>query len=290
MIVQVLINGLMMGALYSLISMGLSLIFGVNKVINFAHGEFLMLSMYFVFFTTTYLGGSSFFYLAPAVLVFFFIGVGTERGILRYAERGRNVETNQLLVTYGIMIILQNLALLLFTPNYRSLASRFTTSSLVLGNVYLNVPKFITFLICIFVVGCVFLFLKKTRIGKAVRATASNKAAAEIVGINTSRIASFSFGLGLSLVAIGGGMMMSYMYVYPTLGNQFTLFCFMVVVLGGLGSILGTFIAGLLIGLIESAVVTWVAGDLPTLVIFIIFLLTLFFRPQGLLGKKEKIV
>lgn len=292
MIIQVLINGLMIGAVYALIAMGLSLIFGITRIINFAHGEFLMISMYFVFFATKYLGGSAFLYLLPTVCMLFFIGFGTERWVLRHAEKARSatlVETNQLLLTYGLAIILQNLALMLFTPNYRTIASDFSSSSFFFSDYYVSWPKFLAFLICIFVAGLLFLFLRKTRLGKAMRATASHRVGAEIVGVDTRRIASTSFGLGLALVAIGGGTMMSYMYVYPGFGGQFTIFCFMIVVLGGMGSIIGTFIAGLMTGLIESAVVTWIAGDLPMLFFFIMFLLAVFLRPQGLLGKKERV-
>lgn len=282
-VIQVIVNGLLIGAVYGLVAMGLSLVFGVMKIINFAHGDFLMVAMYVGYTLVVSLGGDATYYVLVVVAVMFLLGILIYR--LLMARLMAATDTAQLLVTYGLGIILQNLALMLWNSDYRSVNASYGTSSFHLGEVILSKPRLLAFAASV-ITGAVLLWIiRRTRIGKAIRATAINPRAAELMGINTQRVFAVAFGIGVGVLGVAGTTLLPYLYVYPTLGNSFTLISFVVAVLGGLGNVWGTFAAGMIIGLAESATATWISGDLPMLVAFAVFVITLMFRPSGLFGR-----
>lgn len=283
-IVQVLINGIFIGAVYGLVAMGLSLIFGVMNIINFVHGDFLMVAMYLGYVLVTRFGGDPFIYLIPVMIVMLLIGILVYRGIFDHLIHVPH--TSQLLAGYALAIILENGALMIFSSDYRSLTTSYSSTAFRFSQLSVSVPRLIAFIACCLTATALVLIINRTRLGKSIRATAINPDGAEITGINTKRVNALAFGIGLTSVGVAGVSLLPTLYVYPTLGNTFTLLSFIVAVLGGLGNIWGTFFAGILIGIVSSATSQWIAGDLPMLIVFVMFVLTLMFRPSGLFGKK----
>jgi branched-chain amino acid transport system permease protein len=283
-IIQVIINGIFIGAVYGLVAMGLSLIFGVMNVINFVHGDFLMVSMYLGYVLVKGFGGDPFFYLIPVVAVMLLLGIAVYRGVFDRLIHAPH--TSQLLAGYALALILQNGALMIFSSNYRSLTTSYSSSAIRLAQISISIPRLIAFIACGLTAFALVWIINRTRLGKMIRATAINPDGAEITGINTKRVFALAFGIGIASVGIAGISLLPILYVYPTLGDTFTLFSFIVAVLGSLGNIWGTFKAGIIIGIVSSITSTWIAGDLPMLVVFVMFILTLMFRPSGLFAKK----
>jgi branched-chain amino acid transport system permease protein len=285
-ITQALINGILIGAVYGLVAMGLSLIFGVMKIINFSHGDFLMVAMYIGYTLVTALGGDPFFYLIPVLAVMLLIGVLVYRGVFDHLIHAPH--SSQLLGGYALAVILQNGAQMIWSSDYRYLTTSYSSMALNFSQISLSVPRLIAFAACCLTAAALVWVINRTRLGKSIRATAINTEGAEITGINTKRVFALAFGIGLVSVGVAGVSLLPYLYIFPTLGNTFTLLCFVVAVLGGLGNIWGTFLAGIVVGIVSSGTSTFIAGDLPMLMVFVLFVLTLMFRPSGLFGKVAK--
>jgi branched-chain amino acid transport system permease protein len=283
--VQVLISGLLIGGIYALISMGLNLILGVVRIINFAHGEFLMIAMYmsFVFYSTF---GMDPYLSAPIVTILLFLfGVLIQRIMIQpILDRPATVK---IFATLGLSVVLQNFALMIWNADFRNVQTSFQTDVIHLGEVVISVPRFIAFVTAVAIAIGLFWFLKFTLTGKAIRAVAMGRTAAALMGINVKRIYLLAFGIGSALVGLAGSMLMPIFYVFPTVGTLFSLTAFVVVVLGGMGSMSGAFLGGLLIGLVEAFAGVWISPELKEAVYFAIFILVLLFRPSGLfsLGK-----
>jgi len=280
--IQILVNGLLLGGIYALISIGLTLIFGVVRVINFAHGEFLMISMYISYYCYSLLGLNPYWSLLINFPLMFVIGMGMDQIIIRPL---RNAPAYmQVFATVGLSILLINLALFIFTGDYRAIDLPFAKKVVQVGGIFLNYPRLIIFSATVLITVLIYLFLKNTDIGKQIRAIAQNRTAARLMGFKLNRIYMITFGIGSGLVGIAGGLITPVYYVYPTVGVYFVLTAFVVVVLGGMGNMTGAFLAGLIIGIVDSLSGYYIDPSLKETVYYVIFVLVLIFRPSGLMG------
>jgi branched-chain amino acid transport system permease protein len=276
------VNGLLLGGIYALISIGLTLIFGVVRVINFAHGEFLMISMYISYYCYSLLGLNPYWSLLINFPLMFVIGMGMDQIIIRPL---RNAPAYmQVFATVGLSILLINLVLFIFTGDYRAIDLPFAKKVVQVGGIYLNYPRLIIFSATVLITVLLYLFLKNTDIGKQIRAIAQNRTAARLMGFKLNRIYMITFGIGSGLVGIAGGLITPVYYVYPTVGVYFVLTAFVVVVLGGMGNMIGAFLGGLIIGIVDSLSGYYIDPSLKETVYYVIFVLVLIFRPSGLMG------
>ncbi|WP_366922228.1 branched-chain amino acid ABC transporter permease [Metallumcola ferriviriculae] len=279
---QVIISGLLLGGIYALISIGLTMIFGVVRIVNFAHGEFLMLAMYATFWMF------NLFQLDPYVAVFivtpllFLIGVLVQRVFIQPILNAP--ATVKIFSTLGLSIVLQNLALMFWKADYRTVQTSYQTSVINLGTLVISYPRLVAFIVATGINIALFFFFKRTYMGKAIRAVALDRGAAMLMGINVYNIYLLAFGLGTAFVGIAGALLMPIYYVFPTVGSLFILTAFVVVILGGMGSVLGAFIGGLIIGLVEAFAGFYLDPALKEAVYFIIFILILVLKPTGLFG------
>lgn len=284
-IAQAIVSGLLIGGVFALVALGLTLIFGVMKIINFAHGDFLMLGMYFAFLMSV-LGGIDPYISALLCLPFFFaLGWGVQSWLIRPVLKAP--ENIQILVTVGISLVLQNIALFLFSPDFQSLKLPYGASTFAIGGVSISYARLIACAISLSAAAGVYLLLTRSDIGKALRACAEEQTGSLAVGIDVARMYRIAFGLGTACVALAGTLMTPFFYISPQVGLPFTLIAFVTVVLGGLGSVPGALIGGLIIGVVESlGEVLLPAPSMKQMATFSVFLLILLIRPQGLLGRR----
>jgi branched-chain amino acid transport system permease protein len=280
-----LANGVMLGGLYALIALGLTLIFGVMKVINFAHGSLMMLAMYATFWLATVLRLDPYLSLLLTVPAGFALGYAVQRVVI--APVLRDAEHNQLLMTLGLALFLDNLALVVFKADPRTLLTAYSQSTVALGALRLNLPRLLAFGGALLITALLALFLRTTDLGRALRAAAEERDGAALVGIPVRRVYAIAFGLGSACVAAAGTMAVPFFYVSPEVGNTFVITAFVVVVLGGLGSFTGALLGGLLVGVVESLGGLFVHGSLAQIGIFLLFILVLLVRPAGLLGARH---
>lgn len=283
LLLQSLIDGILMGGIYALVALGLTLIFGVMKVINFAQGALLMLGMYVSYWSFSLLGINPYLSIPLSALCLFLVGALLQKGILERVMEA--AEHNQLLVTLGIMLVIENLALVLWSPDFRSVNVDWLGSGIQLLNVTINKPKLIAFVFTIVLTVILYWFLQKTFLGKAIRGTAAERDGALLVGIKVSRINYITFGIGAALAAVAGTLITPFLHTYPTIGDTFVLKAFVVVVLGGLGSFFGALVGGLIIGVGEALGGVFLPGTMKELATYIIFIAVLLFRPNGLFGR-----
>lgn len=281
---QLILNGILLGGIYALISMGLTLIFGVMKVVNFAHGEFLMLAMYFSFWIHHYLGIHPYLSVVFIIPAMFIIGLMTQKGLIQRLVG--STDFAQIFATVGLMIVFQNAALLLWSADFRGFRGGVAKSLQILG-CRISQSRLAILGVAILVMVGLLLFLKRTHIGRAMRATSQNGRAAWLMGINVNQVYMIAFGLGSVCVGIAGAMLLPVYSVFPTVGTYFVLVAFVVVVLGGMGDIVGAFIAGLLVGLIETIGGYLLAPRLGVLCVFVLFILILLFKPEGIRFKSK---
>jgi len=281
-LVQQLVNGLLIGFMYSLIAIGLTLIWGVMNIVNFAHGDFLMLGMFTSFWLYTLYGLDPLFSIPICTVLLFVLGVLIYRFIVSKVMRGPVLA--QLVVTFGVSIFLANLAVFLWTPDFRLIEKPLLRGTWEIGQIELSIPKLMASIGSVLASIFVFWFLKKTRLGKAILATEMDREAALLMGINTERINSISFAIGSSLVGIAGAFLSTYYYIYPQVGGVFGTIAFAIVALGGFGSIEGAFLAGILVGLVQTLGGYFFDPAYKYAIVFLIYLITVWIRPQGLLG------
>jgi branched-chain amino acid transport system permease protein len=286
MLIQTIVNGILIGGIYALVALGLTLIFGVMKVINFAQGALLMVGMYITFGFSQWFGLNPYLTIPFSFFLVFLLGGAIQRTVM---EKVNDAPAhNQLLVTLGVMMVIENLALVFLSPDFKRVKVESLEQSWRLGDILLDKPRFIAFLFVIVFVSALYWLLHHTRIGKAIRATAIDKDGAMLVGIKVKRIHLIVFGIGTALAGVAGTLLTPFFFISPHVGNIFLLKAFVVVVLGGLGNFVGTFIAGLIIGIAESIGGVYLSGNLRDLVTYVIFVLVLLFRPNGLFGGKNR--
>ncbi len=283
MIGQVLINGILLGGIYALVSLGLTLIFGVMRIINFAHGQFLMLAMYATYWLFQLYGVDPYVSILIVVPLMLVIGMGAYRIIIHPIIDAS--EMTHVFATLGLNLALQGIALFFWQGDFRGIRTGYSTSVVHWGALYINIPRLFIFLFAIATILALFLFLKKTYTGKAIRASAQKRIAAQLMGVNLSKIYMIAFGIGIAIVGLTGAVLMPIYEVFPSVGSLFALVAFVVVVLGGLGNLGGALVGGIVIGVVESVSGVFIAPALKEGVYFIIFVIILLLRPTGIFGK-----
>ena len=281
-LIQQLVNGLLIGCVYSLIAIGLTLIWGVMNIVNFAHGDFLMLGMFTSFWCYTLFHIDPLFSIPLCGILLFGLGVLIYKFAVSKVMRGPMLA--QLVVTFGISMLISNIAVLLWTPDFRVIDKPMLSGTWSFGLVQISVVKVVASLGSVIVSGALMLFLNRSKIGKAILATEMNRDSALLMGINTDRVNALSFGIGSALVGIAGGFLAMYYYIYPQVGGLFGLLSFAIVALGGFGSISGAFIAGILVGLVQTLGGYFFDPAYKYAIVFMLYLLVVWFKPQGLRG------
>ena len=271
-----------MGALYAMIGIGLTIVFGVMRIINLAHGEMVMLGMFGAFWSQKLWGLDPFLSILLWAPLLFVLGVLVYRFLLRKIIPGG--ELNTLLYTAGLSLLVANLALLLWTGDYRTISLDYAITPMRPLGIAVPVALAIGFGIAVAITIALWLFLGRTDIGRAIRATSQNKEAAILMGIDVERVAALSFGLGTALAGAAGVLLAPSLYLYPTVGELVIVKSFVIVVLGGLGSVPGAIAGGILLGLVESLGAVYVSATYKDGLGYVIFLLVLLYRPSGLFG------
>ncbi len=279
-----LLNGITTGAVYALIALGLTLIYGVLHIINFAHGASLMVALYGVYFLKEHAGIDPYLAFPVVVPAMFALGYGMQRGIINRASHGK--DENILLVTLGLSIILENLALLFFKSDTRTIETAYTLTTVTLGPAMIALPKLVAFVGALVVSALLVWMMRSTDLGTAIRAVAKEKQGACLMGIDVDHVYAMCFGLGLACLGAAACFLLPAYYVNPMVGSGFVLVAFTIVVLGGMGSFEGAFVGGLLIGVVESLGGLYLGESLGQVGIFVIFIAVLLFRPQGLFGAR----
>jgi branched-chain amino acid transport system permease protein len=284
-LIQSILSGVLIGGVYALTGIGLTLIFGVMRVINFAQGELVMVGMYGTFFLFQLVGIDPFLSVVLTMPGMFILGALLQRTLINRVLDA--LPQNQILLTIGVGLVLSNVAMLAFTSDYRILSTSYSSSSVPLGPLRLSTPLIYCFLITAVITAALYWFLVKTDVGHAVRATAQDRDAAQLMGVNVRNIGVLAFGLGAALAGAAGALVAPIYYIYPQVGGAFTLKAFVVVVLGGMGSIIGATLGGVLIGVAESVSGTYFGSGWKDVCVYVIFLLVLLLKPSGLLGKSR---
>jgi branched-chain amino acid transport system permease protein len=283
-LLSALANGLMIGSVYALIALGLTLVYGVLHIINFAHGAMLTAAMYAVFFAHTKFGIDPYLGIIGLAPLFFGLGYAIQRFVIGPASHGD--DNNILLVTLGLSIIIENALLAGFRSDTRSIDVPYGFSVVEVGGLLLSVPKLIAVVGAVLVAILIALLLTRSDTGKAIRAVAKEKTGAALAGVSVEHIYAVTFGLGAACLAIAACLLMPTFLVNPRIGNAFVLVAFTIVVLGGMGSIGGALLGGLIIGVVESLSGLYFGESLGQIGIFLIFILVLLLKPTGLFGAK----
>ncbi len=278
------LGGLTTGAVYALIALGLTLIYGVLHIINFAHGAALMVALYAVWWLKTALGIDPYAALPIVVCAMFALGYGLQRGVINRAARGR--DENILLATLGIAIVLENAALMFFKSDTRSIDTAYTLTTIAIGPAFIALPKLLAFGGALVACALLMVFIQHSDLGRAIRAVAKEPMGAKLMGIDVEHVYAMSFGIGLACLGAAACFLLPAYYVNPQVGGGFVLVSFTIVVLGGMGSFGGALLGGLLIGVVESVCGLVLGESLGQIGIFVIFIVVLLFRPMGLFGAR----
>ena len=279
-----ILNGLTTGAVYALVALGLTLIYGVLHIINFAHGASLMVALYAAYLLKTKLGIDPYLALPVVVALMFALGYALQRAVINRASHGK--DENILLVTLGVSIVLENLALLFFKSDTRTIDTAYTLTTVPIGPAMIALPKIVAFFGALATSALLLWIVTRTDLGRAIRAVAKEKQGARLMGIDVDHVYAMSFGIGLACLGAAACFLLPAYYVNPQVGSGFVLVAFTIVVLGGMGSFAGALVGGLLIGVVESLCGLFLGESLGQIGIFVIFIAVLLFRPQGLFGAR----
>jgi branched-chain amino acid transport system permease protein len=283
-LIPAILNGLLTGAVYALVALGLTLIYGVLHIINFAHGALLSAALFAAFFIHRLLGLDPYFAMFLLAPAFFALGYALQRFIIGPASHGD--DRNMLLVTLGLAVVIENALLYAFRADTRTIDVPYAFETIGLGFSFLAVPRVIGFAVVFGVALVLWLIMVRSDTGKAIRAVAKEKLGAQLAGIDVAHVYAMTFGLGTACVAIAACLLIPTYYVNPSVGNAFVLVTFTIVVLGGMGSVPGALIGGLIIGVVESLSSLFLGESLGQIGIFLIFIAVLLVRPSGLFGAK----
>jgi branched-chain amino acid transport system permease protein len=292
-LVQYVVTGLLVGGVYALMSIGLALIFGVMRVVNFAQGDFMMLGMYLTYWFAVSHGIDPLLGALVTIPPFFLLGLLVHRVLLVHVtgkgDPQREMDA-QLILTLGLSLVITNAVTMILTPTPRGIKTTYATQAFAVGPVLVNEARAYACAMAIVLALAVYLLLTRTDLGKALRAAADDPQAAEYQGINVRTMHGVAFGIGIALVAAAGGLLATYYPIEPTVAVNFIVLMFVSVVLGGLGSIPGAFVGGIIIGLVQSLTLLVLPFQLQNAGVFIAFLLVLYLRPQGLFGRRARTV
>ena len=283
-LIPAILNGFLTGAVYALVALGLTLIYGVLHIINFAHGALLTAAMFAAFFANHWLGLDPYVAALALTPLFFVLGYALQRFVIGPAGHGE--DRNILLVTLGLAVVIENALLFAFRADTRTIDLPYGFDTIEVGPAFLAVPRVIAFGAVIAVALVVWLIMRWTDTGKAIRAVAKEKLGAELAGIDVAHIYAVTFGLGTACLAVAACLLIPSYYVNPSAGNAFVLIAFTIVVLGGMGSVIGALVGGLFVGVVESLSGLWLGESLGQIGIFVMFILVLLFRPSGLFGER----
>ena len=280
---QTLVAGVLIGGIYSLIGIGMTLIMGVMGIINLAHGQLMMVAMYITFVLSHYLHLDPYFSLLVAMPSLFLLGMFLQKYLLNPLIKVDSIlPENQVLMTVGIGMVLAEIARFIFSSDYKTVQTPYSSSVFFIGKISFNWSMTIAFIFAVAFTIALFLFLLKTDLGRCIRATAQDKDAATLMGVNSSRITIITFGIGSALVAAAGTLLIPIYYLFPDIGGPFTLKAFVITILGGLGSTVGAIFGGIVLGIAESMGATYIGMGYREMVGFVIFILVLIFLPGGL--------
>lgn len=294
---QTLIAGLLLGGLYSLIGLGMTLIMGVMKIINLSHGELMMVSMYIAYWMFSLFNIDPYLSVFIATPLLFFLGIAIQKYLINPVLKVESIlPENQVILTVGIGMVLSNLATLFFKSDYRSTPVSYATKAFYLSDIWkdspielsLSFPWAVSFIIAVIITVGLWLFLTKTDTGKSIRATAQDTDAALLMGVNVNRMRVLAFGIGSGLVGAAGCLFIPIYYLFPALGGQFTLIAFVITILGGLGSTFGAITGGLILGIFESMTATYIGMGWAPVGRFVIFIACLIFLPGGMASLLRK--
>lgn len=281
---QTLINGLLLGGLLGLVAAGLTLVFGVMKIINFSHGSLLMLGMYTSYWLFKLWGVDPYLSVLIISPLFFLVGFLIQKLLINKIIDAPS--HNQLLFTLGLALFIDNMSAAIWSPDSRGIKLSYMGKAIALESIDISYTRIVMFLCAVVVLGGIYVFIRKSNIGKAIRATSQEKEGSLVVGIKVKTIYCFTFGIGSSCAGVAGALLIPLFYVSPYVGNVFILTAFVVVALGGMGNFIGAFLGGLIIGVVEAFGAILLPGTLKSAITFIIFILILLFKPSGLLGEK----
>lgn len=280
---QVIINGILIGGVYALLAVGLTLVFGIMDIVNFAQSEFFMLGMFFAYLASKFFGLDPILSSFAVFAAVFIIGALVQRLFIQQVLDAAMV--TQILLTVGISIVMISLAQLIFGSDFRSVSTPYQMKAWRIGPLILNMPYVLAFTGSLVMYSLLWVFLDKTYLGKAIRATAQNRKAAVLLGVNPDRMFILAFAIGTGMAGVAGALLLPYAYVFPTIGHSYALIMFTVVVLGGFGSVPGALVGGLIVGIIQAASSNYLPTQLQNLVVFLVFILMLTYRPNGLFGR-----
>ena len=279
---QTLVAGILKGGLYGLIGIGMTLIMGVMGIINLAHGQLMMVSMYVTFVCFHYQGIDPYLALFVSIPTLFLVGAAIQKYALNPLMEVESIlPENQVLMTVGVGMVLTEIARFIFGSDYKSVKTSYSTSTFFVGEISFSVTLTVAFFMAMVFTLLMFWFLTKTDMGRAIRATAQDKDAALLMGVNSKRIKIITFGIGSSLVAVSGTLLMPVYYLFPDIGGPFTRKAFVITILGGLGSTVGAIFGGVTLGLAESFGATYIGMAYDDMIGLLIFILVLLFLPGG---------
>lgn len=285
LILQALLSGLLNGGVYALVAVGLTLIFGVMRIINFAHGSLMMLGMYVSYWIFVLWGVDPYLSLIASASALFLLGLVIETVLVTPVLDAP--EHDQLLLTLGISLVVENLALFLWTADPRTVTVPYLAVAPMVAGIMISSPRVIAFVVALALTGALYLFLQRTDLGKAIRAVAQDREGALTVGIDMRRIYALAFGIGCACVGAAGSLVAPFYAVDPYVGGVFVITAFVVVVLGGMGNFGGALLASLIVGLAESVAAVFIPAAMKQIVMYTIFVVVLLFRPQGLFGGRR---
>jgi branched-chain amino acid transport system permease protein len=283
LIIQAIVSGLLMGLIYAQVAVGLSLIFGLMEIVNFAHGEFLMLAMFTAFWLWTLAGLDPLLSLPLVAAMLAAAGMLVHYGLIARLLKAPMLA--QVCGTFGLAIALRAGAQFLWTPDFRTISNPWIAGRVQIGAIFIGQPQLVAGAICLFSFVVLWLFVTRTETGLGLQATAQDRQAAEVLGIATERMSALGWAIGLACVGVAGTMLSTFFYIFPDVGVSFALLAFVTVALGGFGSILGSLVAGLLIGLVESLGGLLLDPSYKTLIVFALYLGVVIVRPNGLFGR-----
>lgn len=280
---QSLVNGLVMGGIYSLIAVGLTLVFGVMRIINIAHGEFIMVGMYLAYFMNVSLGIDPYLAILAIVPIMFLFGMAFYSLLIKPAVDKPLM--NQVMITIGFSIVLVNLAMFLLSADYRALNLGYFNRSFRVSRVMVGLPQMIAFLGSLGATALLYWVLVHTRMGRMIRAVAQNRKAAMLMGIDVDWVFKLSMGVVACCAGVAGALVLPIYYVFPEVGGFFIMLCFVVIVLGGMGNFVGALVGGIIVGLVESIGSLFLPGSFPLVATYILLIVFLLVRPEGLFGE-----